>query len=896
MVANTLLKLGVVQAPTLSLSAPKRMSRNQYKTVDADQYAPDSEYEGLLNESRTVFDFTKSVDPMGRAFETTGQLYEVAKDGKSYRLRRFSSKAELLETLSDAETTWNLIEGHYFEIEPPWKLRESNIAKRDESIEAVASRVLSERLTNDVTKALKETNLEEASISGGGFDYGDYPTSGGNGSFQDYATTTYGQGQNPEATYIPLMGGPWAKQLYLHAYLDQHAKAFEAFNHNPLAKQLINLTTYYTIGRALDHRSTNFEVDEVWREFVDRTKLYDKLSDIMTSFWWAGDLFMEFYDDAPKKGYTDFRTIDPSTIWDIITDPEDMEKAYYAHQQYSTPMQNNYASSVGPTRQVDMIRYVIRHIPSDQYLQYKINVSPWEKRGRSDLFSILGWLKRLKDLMNARVVKGQLEAAFVWDIETSSDDVSLTSGNLPDPWKPGSTFIHNKAIKLTPQTSTIKSGEAMGDVQALMNFCAIGVGTPKELVGETARGSSSSVLASTGPGVKRYETRQALIDRILHAVADRVLNNAVAAGRISPDDFLSDAHTVRRLATRSADEQNRDEVMEDMEQAKSDADNQAQQDKQTQLAMNQKAQDQNHQVAMASTNGASQVLPKPTPLVSVNRTQVAKAKEALANPDNNQKLNAKQEKRIKAIKTTGAFSKEIIEFMFPPIAQEDRSAKLKDLALSEAMEWLPKSIVASLAAKELNISTYDFEDAWAQIVEEALLGLSIAHVYGQDGKHVPSTVMAQDVQAEMTAKEPPQSAAFQNVPVPPPVAGDKLVPAGGGAPGAPKPGAGPPALNKPNTGNTKVNNKSAPAGPPNPTSASPARSSAGKDPMGNEGIANIKRKKEARYELQHLIREQILKEAIGPVMGLRSELARYLLKDGDGILDEIKELVDSTTS
>ena len=870
MVANTLLKLGVVQAPTITLTPTRKRRGPEYKTVNAEAYNPDSEFERLLDESSTVFDFTKSTDPMGRPFEVTGQLYEVASNGKSYRLQRFNSKDQLLETLDHADKTWALLENQYFSIDPPWKLRESLDESRNDSIEAVAARVLNERLTNETTHAIRE-----ATITGGGFDYGDDPGTG-RGSFQDYANTTYGQGQNPEATYIPLMGGPWSKQLYLHAYLDQHAKAFEAYNHNPLAKQLINLTTYYTIGRELDHRATNFDVDEVWREFVDRTKFYEKLSDIMTAFWWAGDLFIEYYDDAPEKGATDFRTIDPSTIWDIITDPEDMEKAYYAHQQYSTPYQNNYASSVGPTRQVDMVRYVIRHIPCDVYDQWKINVSPWEKRGRSDLFSILGWLKRLKDLMNARVVKGQLEAAFVWDIETSSDDVSLTAGNLPDPWKPGSTFIHNKAIQLKPQTSTIKSGEAMGDVQALMNFCAIGVGTPKELVGETARGSSSSVLASTGPGVKRYETRQALISRICHRVADRVIQNAIDAKIINSDDFLKDAHTVRRLATRSPDEQNRDEVMEDMETAKSDADKQAQADKQTQLAMNQKSQDQNHQVAMASANGATQALPKPVPLANVNRT----AKEALANPDDNKPINAKQKKRIAAIKRTQSYSREIIEFMFPPIAQEDRSAKLKDLALAEAMEWLPKSVTASLTAKELNISTYDFEDAWAQIVEEALLGLSIAHVYGQDGKHVPSTTMAQDVQAEVTAKEPPQSAAFQNVPIPPPVAGDKLVPAQQAGNG-PKPG------DKPNSGATKVNNAQAPAGPPNPTSASPARSSAGKDPMGNEGVANIKRTKEGNALIQSLVREQVLKEALSPMLSMRADLARYLLKDGTDIIEEI---------
>jgi hypothetical protein len=262
-------------------------------------------------------------------------------------------------------------------------------------------------------------------------------------------------------------------------------------------------------------------------------------------------------------------------------------------------------------------------------------------------------------------------------------------------------------------------------------------------------------------------------------------------------------------------------------------------------------------------------------------------------PDAPKPLNGIQKKRIQAIKDSGQFGREFLEFIFPSIAAEDRSAKLKDLALSEAMQWLSKSTAAKLAAKELGITTYTFEDEWATISEEAQMGMSIAHVYTQDNEHVPQTTIAQDIQAELAAKQPvaPQNQQV-NVPVPPAVAGDKLMPAappGGGGPGGPpKPGApgtqgqsnASAAPGKaPNSGVSKVN-QAAPTNGPDPLAASHGYSAAANNPLGSEG------KGKAKESFRDTLKRNLLKEALAPAMRGITGLADYILRT-DSKIDEL---------
>ncbi len=854
----------------------ERASKQPFSRVRSGggSYDPDEEFIALAKKAPVHFDFNSDVDPWGNTVgEICATLYEVDTSGRAYRLKRYDTKAELLEAMRHAGEVWDA-EKLDRVIPAPWKLREAKTLEREAYLEKLTQEVLDRSVAllregksfNEVRATLRED------FAGGG--YGEPGYAG-----QDWVTGSrgqYGSGFTSGTEYTPVMGGPWSKQLYLAQFLDMHAKAFEAYNHNPFAHQLINLTTMFTLGRGIDHTASNEEVDEIIREFTDRTEFYARLEQIATDLWWSGEHIVEWYDGDPEDGLTDFREIDPSTIWEIVTDPEDFRKIYYAHQQYATPWQQ-YVTGVPAANQPLTMKYIIRQIPAAQFSHFKINSSAFEKRGRSELFCVLGWLKRHKDLMNARIIKGQLEAAFVWDITLTTGDADVEAANiqLPDPFNPGSTFLHNKSMELKPQSSAIKGNDASPDVDTLTTMIAVGVSTPKEFLGQTSRGARGSTLAGTEPGTKRYETMQQLEMRITYAYFDRVIKNAAQAGTIDLEEVLADARTVKRLATTEGEMPTRDDAQKQMDENEAEAEQKAQQQNEQTMLM---AKQQADALAGQNTNG---------PLINpASKSQpVREAGSLIKSGGGKGKLNPAQKRRIQAIIKSGQIARELIDLSFPSIAQEERSAVLKDLALAEAMEWLPKSVAATIAAKELGLSSYDFQEAWSQIVDESEKGMSIAHVFGQDNKHTPQVVNAQSVQEENQALQPVATQPILNVPQPPVVPGMKQEPNPAAKPGAQ---GGPPSVppgQKPNSGDTKVNNKLA-TPPVNPTTPTPASSDAGKSPFTSAGKNNAKEV----ASMRSAIYMTLLKEAVKPMLDVKTSLARYIL-DRDEALKEFEAAV-----
>lgn len=58
------------------------------------------------------------------------------------------------------------------------------------------------------------------------------------------------------------------------------------------------------------------------------------------------------------------------------------------------------------------------------------------------------------------------------------------------------------------------------------------------------------------------------------------------------------------------------------------------------------------------------------------------------------------------------------EISFPELITQDRSQKLKDLALAQTQGWVSKQTAASLAGKELNITSYEYELEKEEIEQE----------------------------------------------------------------------------------------------------------------------------------------------------------------------------------
>lgn len=317
---------------------------------------------------------------------------------------------------------------------------------------------------------------------------------------------------NQYSEFAPLMGGPFYRQLYMYDFLKQIAYAFEAVNHNPIAKAIIRILTQYALGRRFDVRIKDDAMNTAWTDFNNKHKIIE-----MICTYWGKEA--ETYGDFILD--TDFwESVDPSTIWDIITDAEHVNDEYYYYQSYPTAYQMftgfNVAGEPGAEKQ-KASDYIVRQIPANKLLHMKLNCMSNEKRGRSSIFAILGWLKRFKDLMNAQVIREWLYSCFMWDIEIngSQSDINNYLAVNSDIPLPGSRHVHNTQVKMTPlpaMTGGTRSGSA-AVYESLLCFIAVSCGIPKEflnIVSNTSgSGSRAGALTSAEPFTKMVEDIQA---------------------------------------------------------------------------------------------------------------------------------------------------------------------------------------------------------------------------------------------------------------------------------------------------------------------------------------------------------------------------------------------------
>jgi len=345
---------------------------------------------------------------------------------------------------------------------------------------------------------------------------------------EDFSTDTiyqpYDAAQYTE--YAPTYGGPFNKQLYIYDYLTMHARAFEAKNHNPLAKRIVDVLAQYAFGRRFKVIIKNPQQKKIWDAFDEQYKIVHKMS----KFWVREYLtFGELMIDKAR-----WDSLDPSTVWDIITNPDDIGEVYYYYQNYPTAYQTFTGYKIkgepGSDKQPPL-KYVIRQLPAHQIMHIKSNVSSMEKRGRSFLFPILGWLKRIKDLYNAEVLKAQLEASFIWDdtVDGNAGDVAAHASQFSGMPKPASVFTHNKAVERKPMPAMTGSTRGSGGVSdEILGFIATSIGIPKEFFNVMSAGGSNRATAvqSAEPFEKVIEDLQADFENLLQNIAEEVFELA----------------------------------------------------------------------------------------------------------------------------------------------------------------------------------------------------------------------------------------------------------------------------------------------------------------------------------------------------------------------------------
>lgn len=447
---------------------------------------------------------------------------------------------------------------------------------------------------------------------------------------------------------IPMMGGPFQKQLYMHDYLYMHGLAFHAFHHDPIARAAITIMRDFTLGRGYKVSFDNPEDQAAWDAFDAANKLQQQFQsmamelsmygEIMWRFLPKNELYVTYNVAASQKSPTGLiprvRLMDPSMCWEIVTFPEDIMRVLY--YQIVSPTQYQMYTGQDGGKPVPTMKYIWQQIQAEEILHHKINCVSNEKRGRSDLFPVFGYLKRLRDSVNYSIVAMQKASAWAIDtaIEGSQADIdryieSMNNGNTIPP--AGSEFVHTKKIERTYMSNAAAGSKGGGNQAfewALSMVCA-GLRIPINYFGTHLNSgqNKASALVATEPTAKLFEERQQTYIQILTDIKRKAF---------------------------------------------------------AQMGRNPEAE---------------------------------------------------------------------MEVTFPDIITQDRSAKLKDLALGEEMSWISRKSAATIAAKELGLDTYDYEEEMKEIGDQKQDDMESAQKMMTDN---PLTQPGLDPNAAPTDQKPGQ--------------------------------------------------------------------------------------------------------------------------------------------
>lgn len=332
----------------------------------------------------------------------------------------------------------------------------------------------------------------------------------------------------------------YMKDVIPSTYLEIHNACYEAYNANPIAFAIIEITTSFVLGKGVTIAANQPDVQKVLMDFWhDPDNHMDtRVYALCTELSLYGEQFIRFYVNK-INGRVKIRQIDPSIIDQIETDPDDIETPLRFHQRPIGPSatlpgdpplivpleQNNFAGEW--------------FIAGTDVVQFCINKVSNAKRGKSDLATLLPWLRRYKDWLTDRVRINKYKGAFLWDVQLQGADKKAIDRKKMEymyPPEPGSVIIHNEAEKWSAVKPEINASEAAEDGRALKLMLAIGAQIPEHYLSDGNNGNHATASEMGLPTFLRFQRRQHVMRAMLRAILDRVLLEARKA-KVLPEQI-----------------------------------------------------------------------------------------------------------------------------------------------------------------------------------------------------------------------------------------------------------------------------------------------------------------------------------------------------------------------
>jgi hypothetical protein len=232
------------------------------------------------------------------------------------------------------------------------------------------------------------------------------------------------------------------------------------------------------------------------------------------------------------------RQVDPSIIDQIETDPDDIETVLRFHRRPIGPSATQPGDPAPVTSQEQRNFEGEWFVAGSEMLQFCINKVSNAKRGKSDLATLLPWLRRYKDWLTDRVRINKYKGAFLWDVQLLGADKKAVERKRMEygaPPEPGTVIIHNEAEQWSAVKPEINANDVAEDGRALKLMIACGAQVPEHYLADGSNSNRATSAEMGLPTLLKFQRRQYVMRALLRTILDRVLQEACKAKRLPAD-------------------------------------------------------------------------------------------------------------------------------------------------------------------------------------------------------------------------------------------------------------------------------------------------------------------------------------------------------------------------
>ena len=324
-------------------------------------------------------------------------------------------------------------------------------------------------------------------------------------------------------------------------------RAYAAWCRNPMAGQIVNLTTWFVMGKGLGFSARDSRVQEILNRFwADPENNMPVMQHWMSNeLQIYGEIFCRFFTN-PIDGSVRMALIDPLEIREVATDPDDIRKpvAYlreYRRRALPSEWVDAFKGIGGPSwfpLEDEVVKEVIE---GGEILHVKVNNVSNRKRGMSELYRVLPWLdayeRWLEDRLNINKARGTF--AFLRKVPTIPSRAAGpfetdSAGKYIVP-KSGSILVVHESEQWEVLSPSIGADDAKEDGRAIKLMIAAGSGIFEHYFGDPSTGNLATARSMELPMVKKFEDRQRLFEGFFKKVFQRVIEAGIQAGVVAAD-------------------------------------------------------------------------------------------------------------------------------------------------------------------------------------------------------------------------------------------------------------------------------------------------------------------------------------------------------------------------